>query len=119
MSNDSLAASISAHVLNILDINSRLSALEEEYNQTNSRLKELSNHKTETIRELKDARKLLDFCIETNSDPIQARLSHTTEQMTAIIDAQKSRGRDKRQMLTESFPDNYLSSLVPNEGHLR
>lgn len=116
--NDSLATSISAHVLGILDINTRLSALEEDYNQTSARLKDLSNHKAELIKELKEARKLLDFCLETNSDPVQARLSHTTEQMKDILALKKSGGSNLKQMLTETFPDTYRSGLVPN-GHFR
>ena len=72
---ENLAASLAAHIMNMLEMSQQISDLEEKYVMLQSESKQTAARKSELVKEYKEAKKLLDFCIETNSDPIQTKLT--------------------------------------------
>ena len=76
---ENLAASLAAHILNMLEMSQQINDLEEKYISLQSQSKATAARKTDLVREYKEAKKLLDFCIETNADPIQTKLTDDSE----------------------------------------
>jgi len=97
MNNSELAESLTAHLQNMLDLSLELNQLIEKENEMHGELSRLGNRKTQLQKDIKDAKKLLDWCIETRSDPTQARLSHTDEELK-----RKMQIASPKQILTEN-----------------
>jgi chromosome segregation ATPase len=81
---EQLADSIKEHVLNMLKMSNEITRLEEKHNDLQNELKSITNLKTGLIKEYKDAKKLLDHCLENRQDPIQTKLSYTMDELKAI-----------------------------------
>ena len=89
-----LADSISVHVKIMLDLNLEIAALEEKINDLRKDLSTVEIHKQQLVKDRREAQKLLTYCLDTNSDPTQARLSNSDEE---LLGAMKN-----RQMLVEA-----------------
>lgn len=82
---EQLADSIKEHVLNMLKMTNEINRLEEKYNDLQNELKSIATLKTGLIKEYKDSKKLLDHCLDTGQDPIQTKLSYTTDELTSFV----------------------------------
>jgi hypothetical protein len=76
MSNQVLADSIVSQVMIILDLNTQIQSVDERINSLNTDLDNAVKSKSQLMAAVKDAKKLLDYCVENNLDPIQCQLSH-------------------------------------------
>jgi hypothetical protein len=106
MNNSELAESLTAHIQNMLDLTSQLNDTIEQENQLHSELTRIGRLKSQLQKEIKEAKKLLDWCIETRSDPTQARLSNSDEELK-----NKMQPSGSRQFLTEQTK-NYIDVLT-------
>ena len=106
MNNSELAESLTAHIQNMLDLTAQLNDTIEQENQLHSELTRIGRLKSQLQKEIKEAKKLLDWCIETRSDPTQARLSNSDEELKNKIESSGT-----RQILTEN-PKNYFDLLT-------
>ncbi len=86
MNNSELAESLTAHLQNMLDLTTELNSLIETENEMHSELTRLGKRKSQLQKDIKDAKKLLDWCIETRSDPTQARLTNTDEELRSKME---------------------------------
>ena len=82
---ENLAASLAAHILSMLEMSQQISELEEKYISLQSQAKTTAVRKTDLVREYKEAKKLLDFCIETNADPIQTKLTDDSDTKLSLV----------------------------------
>jgi predicted nucleic acid-binding Zn-ribbon protein len=90
----------------MLDLTSQLNDTIEQENQLHSELTRIGRLKSQLQKEIKEAKKLLDWCIETRSDPTQARLSNSDEELK-----NKMQPSGSRQFLTEQTK-NYIDVLT-------
>ena len=84
MTDSTLADSISAHILSIMEMNQSLTALELEEQRLNVAVRSVISQRLQVAKEIKEARKLLDYCIDTNSDPVQTQLSYTGTEISKL-----------------------------------
>jgi chromosome segregation ATPase len=87
-----LADSIAVHIKSMLELNIELTALEEQINQLQTQLNQAAVRKQELLKNRREAHKLLDYCLETNSDPMQSRLSNSDKELSnALNDSKKQK----------------------------
>jgi len=98
MNNAELAESLTAHIQQMLDMSSELNDLVEKENQLHSELTLVGKRKSQLQKEIKEAKKLLDWCIETRSDPTQARLSNSDDELKKLLQT-----RSDKETLLEEF----------------
>ena len=86
MNNNELAESLTSHIQNMLDLSLELNSLVEKENEMHGELNRLGKRKAQLQKDIKDAKKLLDWCLETRSDPTQARLTNTDEELRSKME---------------------------------
>jgi predicted nucleic acid-binding Zn-ribbon protein len=104
LTNEELALSLASHIQNMLDLSDEMNNLVEKENQLQTDLENLNKRKTQLRSEIRDSKKLLEFCIENRSDPIQARLSNTDQQLKDLMNSKLD-----RELLME---DNSYDSII-------
>lgn len=85
MTNEELSESLTSHIKQLLDISDELATVTERENTLHSELTSLGKRKTQLQRELKESKKLLEFCIDTRSDPTQTRLSNNDDELKKLL----------------------------------
>jgi chromosome segregation ATPase len=104
LNNEELALSLTSHIQTMLDLSDELNSLVEKENQLTLELETLHKRKTQLRTEIRDGKKLLEFCIENRSDPTQVRLSNTDQQLKDLMNSKLD-----REMLME---DNSYVSII-------
>lgn len=102
MTNNPLADSISAHVSHILDLRSQLTAAENKISSLELALRDARAQRSEIDAELTNAKKVLDFCIDKGVDPVQAKLSYNTKEISQSVDS-RLESLNYKQKLFESM----------------
>lgn len=97
MTNEELSESLTAHIKQLLDLSDELTAVSERENTLHGELNTLGKRKTQLQREIKESKKLLEFCIDTRSDPTQTRLSNNDDELKKIL----NRGGDRETLMEE------------------
>lgn len=84
-----------------MDVQTELKEIEEKISSLNSQLSNIKLTQIALRKELADAKNILDYCIEKQIDPIQAKLSYSSEE----IDSELDRALSYKQKLFEAGLD--------------
>lgn len=70
------------------NLHKQLQSLETQQNQLKHEIKAVDHHKQGVLKEIKNLKILIDYCTLTGEDSIQAKLSHTIQEMEHYVTEQ-------------------------------
>ena len=104
MTIEDLSASIATHVQSIMEMNKEFAKIEARGQDLQAEVSAINAQKNELTKCIKDAKVLLEFCIETGVDPIQLKLAYSEKELRDLVHSEKN--SISRQILVESLITN-------------
>lgn len=114
LTNEELSDSLASHIKQMLDLSDELNNLCERENALQTEISSLGKRKLAVQRELRDSKKLLEFCIDTRSDPTQTRLSNTDKELDTLltVNSHKKTLMEGFDVTSNSNSDYYIKELL-------